>query len=160
MSRLSDLILQVVSEERDGTGRVDIHHAIGTARDRIDDQDRDTLVDEALGKRLKEAAAKGRKSAERRTSSQMTLLFPGLRDAHAIDIDGRFVKQTDQMTELEMRRVIEIRRTQIDHDRAYLKILEAAYDDVRPFWTASPDKTFGEVCQDLQSLTKRRSAAK
>lgn len=146
MSRLSDVIGHVVEVGTDGFGRLDVHSAVALAVEMIDDEDRNTLVEEALGKRIKDAATKAKRAAANAASSQGAL-FADVRRAHALDTDGRIVKLTDEMTELEFKRVIEIRRKQIADDIAYLDVLEHAYLQVQPVWRAHPDETFGEVCR-------------
>lgn len=147
MSRLSDVIGRVIEETRDAFGRIDTNAAVMNARPMLDDDDCEVLIADALGKRIKDAATKASRSEAKRSPAQKSFPFPDLRVSHAIDIDGRYIKLTTEMTEMEFRRVIDIRRKQVEDDKAYLDILERAYRDVEPLWRAMPDATFGEVCR-------------
>lgn len=149
MSRLSDVIGRVVELETDPLGNLDIHRAVAVARPMLDGDDIEMLLAEALAKRIKDATTRERKQIEGLDNDQADLPFPDLRRAHAIDTEGRFVVLTDSMSEMQFRRVIEIRRKQLKHDRAYLDVLEQAFRQVEPIWTEHPDFTFGEVCRLL-----------
>lgn len=150
MSRLSDVIGQAIETEMDPFGRLDIPRAIAVALPLLDDDDRETLVSEALAKRIKDAACKTKKAIQGASSQQYKFPFPDLRHAHALDTDGREVILTEAMTEMQMRRLIGIRRKQVADDQAYLAVLEHAYQAVRPLWGVNPDWTFGQVCAAYQ----------
>ena len=151
MSRLSDVIGRVVELESGPEG-IDLRHAVSVARPMLDDDDVEALVCEALTKRIKDAATRGRMEASRAVeTTQSELPFPDLRVRHAVDIEGRRLVNTEDMTEMQFRRVIEIRRKQIKDDTAYLEVLENAYLHVAPVWRQHPDLSFGQACRKLLS---------
>lgn len=155
MSRLSDVVNHVVQSELDPkSGRTDIPRAVSAAKPMLDEEDRDALVSEALWKRIKDAACKAKKAAWRIPSAQIEL-FPEIRDAHALDTEGRQVMQTDAMSEMQFLRLIEIRRKQVSDDTAYLKVLEDAFRMACPIWRDHPNWTFGDVCKALLKAARR-----
>lgn len=150
MSRLSDVIDRVVELETDTNGTLDVHRAVSAARPLLDADDTETLILEGLAKRIKDKVTRrARAVADEMDEAQNDLPFPDLRPAHAVDVDGRFVVNTVDMTEMQFRRVIEIRRKQLRDDRAYLDVLEQAYRQVEPIWRMHPDFTFRQVCRVL-----------
>lgn len=157
MSRLSDVIGRVVELES-GPGGIDLHHAVSVARPLIDDEDVEALICEALTKRIKDHATRVRLEAQGVADSPQTQFpFPDLRIRHAVDLEGRRLVNTEDMTEMQFRRVIEIRRKQLADDRKYLDLLEQAYRELEPIWREHPDFTFRQVCRVL--VSQARTAA-
>ena len=98
-----------------------------------------------------------RQFAQRLEYSILQLKWQGhlpfaLRQAHALDTDGRIIKRTSDLTELEFRRIIEIREKQIADDGAYLEELKNAYRTCRPVWDEHPDWTFAQVVAVASSV--------
>lgn len=147
MSRLNDVISQAIDTVRDARGRVNVHSAVEIALGLIDDEDGDTLIRAALSERIKRAAERGTKAIETAAAEPLQgALFKDLRRAYALDEEGRVVKSTDDLTQLEFERIIRIREQSIESDLAHLKILRQALITVRSLWSSHPDWTFAQVC--------------
>lgn len=142
MLRLSDVISKAVNSVNIG-GRIDTKDAVSEAKSHLDGDMRDLLVVEALSKRIKQAVCKLRRNETKVVSAQHSFSFPDLRYAYALDIDGQYIKDTDQLSQLEFCRLIEIREKQLADDSAHLAVLRKAYDSVLPFWET--EMVFGEV---------------
>lgn len=151
MSRLSDVVNEACAEARDGFGRTVVQQAVAFARGRLDEDDRDTLVDEALARRCKTVAEKARKSV-RAAAAEANLvdMFPDLRAGYALDNEERVVKETASLSELEFDRIIAIREKQVEDDTSHLEHLRAARATAKPLWTVHPDWTFGDCCAALR----------
>jgi hypothetical protein len=146
MSRLSEKVHDAVQAHVDG-GVYDRHGAIQEVKASLEDEDREILIDEALAVRVKNACVNGKKSTERGGAAPAQLtMFPDLHVGYPLDHDGRQIKQTDALSRIEFRRIIEIRREQIKRDEAHLQSLMQAEATVSPLWDRYPDKTFGEIC--------------
>lgn len=153
MSRLSDVINRAIDEVRDPRGAVDIHAAAAFSRPLLDEEDCEYLISEALCKRIKHLAQKSGKAIEDAASLAPTeMLFPDLRPAYAIDIEGSIVKATDSLSMLEFRRLISIREKQAADDLAHLDVLRFAFTRVSALWSANPEWTFGQVCSAHRSV--------
>jgi hypothetical protein len=139
----------VIDLETDVAGRLNIHAACARAKQEIDDEDRESLIDEALAGRIKQAAQRGKTAARAQTYEQGSFPFEKLRRAHAIDTDERVVVTTTEMTQMQFKRAIEIREKQVADDQAYLKELTNAYMAVRPIWDEHPEWTFGQCCNEM-----------
>jgi hypothetical protein len=122
---------------------------------RNDDEATDQCIREALGKRIKDVATRRDRKPPGSDSETEPLLFD-LRPRHALDTDGRTIKTTRAMTQLEFTRVREIRRQTIINDEGYLKQLDEAAAALAPIWDLYPDLTFGEA-EDL--YRRQRGAA-
>jgi hypothetical protein len=148
MSRLSDLANSIVAGS-DMFGRMDTHKAIEEAMPRLVDEDKDTLAREALWNRVNNAAAKLKRTMKLSGMQEPASLslFPDLNPRYSVDVDGRQIVLTDSLSQMEFRRVIDIRQKQIKADSAHLKVLEDAYKAVSPFWDANPEFSFGEICR-------------
>lgn len=148
MSRLSDVIGEVLADQIDAFGRLDVNSAVVAALPRLDEEDLEALARDALGRRIKEAVTRRVGKIMRDTfSGQTELPFPNLKRAHAIDTEGRVMVLTEEMREMDFRRAIKIREDQLDADEAYLKELRVAFNSVKPIWVQYPDLTFGEICR-------------
>jgi hypothetical protein len=88
-------------------------------------------------------------------TSRQAELFPGLRTHYAVDTEGRVLKQTGLLSQLEFDRVIAIREKQVADDAAHLKVLKDARADLRGLWNANPALTFSQV----EALFRRSQAA-
>jgi len=69
----------------------------------------------------------------------------GLRPAYAIDTNGRKLKYTGWLTQMEYLRIMQIRRDQLEADGAHLDTLEKTYQQIKPFWDANSHLMFDEV---------------
>jgi len=149
MSRLSDVISRVVELE-DGPNGIDLHRAAAQARALIDSEDAEALIIEALVKRIKSQATRTRRDeVGSALKGDPVLPFPDLRVRHALDEDGRWLVETGKMKEHQFRRLIDIRRKQLNDDWSYLKVIEDAYQRAVPIWREQPGLTFDEVCAVL-----------
>jgi len=148
--RLSDIVHDLIEQyDRPGEG-IDMHAATeaGVQLVKGDDETLDTLVRDALYKRIKDACTKARRRSE--NSDQNTAGQPALFDLrarHALDTEGRYVKRTEDLTQFEFRRLIDIRRQQLEADKAYLDELEKAEAALRPIWERHPELTYGQAEQ-------------
>jgi hypothetical protein len=69
----------------------------------------------------------------------------GLHSAYAVDTNGRKLKYTGWLTQMEYLRIMQIRRDQLDADAKHYSVLEATYERIRPIWDANPHLMFDEV---------------
>lgn len=145
MSRLNDRINAVLEEARRVTGRVDLHTAVEAVRPSLTEEESDQLLGEALHRRAKECATRGLAALRARSSGAQSELPFKLHTAYALDLDGRYVKQTMDMTRVEVRRAIQIREDQLAADAAHLNELKLAERASAPVWDANPSWTFGRV---------------
>lgn len=150
MSRLTDIVSEVISETKDAEGSINTSQAVtlGVPMVRKDDKAVDQCISEALAIRIKAVATRERKKSN--TGSRDQLSFFDLRPRHALDIEGRILKSTHALTRLEFERIRQIRRESLSADAAYLQKLDNAAIAVAPFWDAHPEATFGEVCDLLR----------
>ena len=147
--RLNDVIAHLIEEyERPGAG-IDMHAATeaGVRMVKGDDETLESLVREALYKRIKGACTNARRRAETSDANVRQPALFDLRTRHALDTEGRYIKRTEDLTQIEFRRLIEIRRQQLEADKAYLDELEKAEAALRPIWTRHPEYTYGEAEQ-------------
>lgn len=145
MSRLNDRISAAIEAARDETGRVDLHVAIGAVKPTLTDEDKERLIDDSLHRRAKTCATRGRAELKARASQSQADLPFELQAAYALDLDGRYVKQTIDLTRVEVRRLIQIREEQATADAVHLNELKRAEREAGPIWDAHPDWVFGQV---------------
>jgi len=145
MSRLSDVIGQVIEEYTDDGGKLVLQDAAKAAFGLLDDDDRNSLTIETLAARIKQAAGAARKSAAKIADEQGELPFKNIRRAYALS-DGS-VKLTEMMRMFEFCKLIEIRSKQLADDSAHLDDLRSAYRSLEPIWREHPAATFGEACR-------------
>jgi hypothetical protein len=104
------------------------------------------LAQAELWRRITGASRRARRSAERSAPAQGTMYHRwGLHEGHVVDSDGTRLKETDELTQLEFARIREIRREQIEHDRAYLELLDNVADALDPIWQIAPELTLGRA---------------
>ncbi len=75
----------------------------------------------------------------------------------ALDVGDREVKLTRDLTQLEVRRIIAIRKDSIDADIRSLTEIEAAYDAAQPVWADRPEWLFGQA---LDAAVKKMADGK
>lgn len=63
----------------------------------------------------------------------------------ALDVGDRQVKLTRELTQLEVRRIITIRKDSIAADMRSLSEIEAAYVAAHPMWAQNPEWLFGQA---------------
>jgi hypothetical protein len=81
--------------------------------------------------------------------------FFALRTRYALDADARIIKDTDRLSMLEFKRIMELRRKQIADDTVHYNHMTAAWSELEPIWQEYPDKLFGEV--EAIYLRRRRN---
>ena len=154
MSRLSDLISEAVGDAlRDG--QVDVHEVAKAVEPRLEDDDRDTLIAEALGARIKSMSTKTRKAIETAPAASQGELFFGL--PPAVPLDDK-IKLTSELTRLDVERVIKVRRAGIADDLKSVERWEAARDATAPLLDEHPDWTFGQALNAAMALVAGRAA--
>ena len=155
MSQLNDAIGRAIElHDHPGQG-IEVHSCVKTAWGLLKDDDEsvEILCKEAIAKRIKDKVTNASRNAATASSTQLPL-FPNLRAAYALDIDGRRLKDTRDLSRMEFKRLIVIRRDQLTADAAHLKHLTDAEREVAALWDASPGKTFGEIC-DIYAAQRR-----
>lgn len=82
--------------------------------------------------------------------------FFSLRTRYALETDHRVYKDTERLTRLEWRSIIQLRKKQVADDSAQLAAMEAADAQLAPIWDEYPDKLLGEI--EAIYLRRRRAA--
>lgn len=142
MSRLSDLINEGVGDARKESVAFDVHEVAKAIRPRLEDEHRETLIDEALTARIKAASTKTRKSVLEAAVETQAELFFGLPPMVAIDDK---IKNTHDLTRLDVERVIKVRRDGIADDLKSVERWEAARDATKALMAKNPGWTFGDA---------------
>jgi len=150
MSRLTDIVSEVIASTQDAEGSINTGVAVtkGVPLVKADAEAVDQCISEALAKRIKDAATRARKAAEDAPDAQPDLF--DLRPRHALDIEGRTLKSTHALSRLEFERIRQIRRDSLASDEAYLARLDNAASALAPIWDAYPALTYGEACDLLR----------
>jgi hypothetical protein len=145
---LSDIIGRVI-ELHDVPGRGINRQAAIEAAVPLVMEDAEVLgqvVRDGIGKRIKDMATKRRRAAQSEDGEpNMPTLFGDLRVRYPLDDTERVIKRTEDLTRIELRHCIQVRRAQVKADEAHLKAMEDAERAVAPFWDANPGLTFGGV---------------
>jgi hypothetical protein len=158
MSRLSEVIAQVIEDQLTTDGTIVPARAALSALSMLEEEDIGLLASAELRRKFKEAMTTARKSADTSSKGQSSFPFPEIRLAHALDLESRMIKLTSEMSEIEFNRVIDIRVKSIKDDTAYLDKLLQARDELAPIWKARPDLTFAEACEVFVQMTERGAA--
>ena len=148
MSALNDIIGRVI-DECDAPDGIDTHRAVDMAFPLVaeDDEARDQLIREGLWKRIKDQATRALRKIQSDGNSrdEQLDLFGMLKHRYAIDVDGRKIKNTRDLSRLEFRRLIAVREQQIEQDTAHLKVLRNVHAAVSIVWDLLPDQPLGRV---------------
>jgi hypothetical protein len=155
MSRLSEVMSEVIEQQLTSSGTIVPAQAALAAMSMLDEDDIGLLASAELRRRFNGAMNTARRSIANSFKAQTSFPFPDIRLAHPLDIDNRVIKLTSEMSEMEFNRVIEIRVKSIADDTAYLDKLTQARDELAPIWKAQPDLTFSEACEVFQRLTEK-----
>lgn len=142
---LNDIIGRAV-ELCQRAGSVDVHRVVNTALPFVmdDDETRDMLVRDALGRRVKDSLTKLSRAAGDEVK-QASFFGDHLRRRYALDLEGRVIKETEFLSRFEFERIISIREKQIVADMAHLEVLKRARDALAPIWDRNPTYTYGEA---------------
>jgi hypothetical protein len=81
----------------------------------------------------------------------------GLRPRYVLDDEDRNVKRTDWLSRAEVRKLIEIRRSQLTADPRQLEKIRTAEETVGPLWDLHPEFLFGQII-DLYLRNRQESA--
>jgi hypothetical protein len=159
LSALNDIIGRVI-DECDAPDGIDTHRAVDIAFPLViaDEEARDQIIREGLWKRIKDQATRAlrRLQADGNAQDEQLDLFGQLKRRYALDIDGRRIKNTADLSRLEFRRLIAIREQQIEQDTAHLKVLRDVESAVSLVWDILPDQSLGRVMAVY--LAKREAA--
>lgn len=148
MSLLSDRIRHFLMLHRDTSGRYDLRATVAEVKPTLTDEESSDLLDDVLYQRAKQAATKGKKNLDKHAAKTSTAdMFAGIETGYAID--DHTVKDTDELTEVEFQRVIDIRKVSLDADVEKLAQLEIAQGACAPIWKAHPNWTFGQCKAEL-----------
>ena len=142
-SRLSDLVAQAM-EEATVDGRCDTAKAESVLRGALTDEHIDRALNEFAAKLISTATRRAMKEFASASPRQGELPFR-LHAAYAVDLDGRRIVNTYDMTRIEACRALAIRREQIEADQKSANDLERAIRAAEPFWDETPGLTFGEA---------------
>lgn len=158
MTAYSDIINKTVEQAMSADGFDPAVHAPKVFK-LIGKEDRERTSIATIAKDLKAAANEIAKRAIRQQeTAQMAFGFFKLPGAVALDLEGRKIKFTRSLTQIEFQRAARIR---VDHHRASgeaIKEFDAAEEAVRPYWQKHPNWTFGE-CLDQLVKDKSKGAA-
>lgn len=155
MSLLSDRIRDSLVNHKDEAGRYDLRAVVSEVKPTLSPDETSHLLDDVLYQRAKQASTKSKdKLAKAAAKAKEPDLFTGMDVGYAIDIDGNYTKDADDLLELEFKRVIEIRRESLKKDHVKLDVLESAYGACAPIWREHPDWTFGQCKAELKRINK------
>jgi hypothetical protein len=153
MSRLNDDVHKALDAVRDSNGCTNMHSAVEVLLKTIDDESRDVLVRTGANIYITQAAKRGKYAVSKASSdTSQPDLFRKLHRAYALDGEDRIIKNTVDLTQLELQRAISIREKSVEHDMAHLNYMRRALDAVRPLWSSHPDWTFGQVCSAYRAV--------
>lgn len=144
MSRLSDRVNEAVEAARK-SGSVVVQSVATTILAELSQDEMEQVAMEGLCRRVKTAASAGRAEVLRSAQSTQAELPFNLARSYALDIGDRVVKLTRELTELEVARVIAIRKDSIAADVRSLSEIEAAYEAAQPIWRKNPQWLFGQA---------------
>ncbi len=144
MSRLSDLVNEAVEAAR-ADGAIIVHTVAASILSGLDPEDLEMVALEGLCRRVKTAASAGKAEVLAAASSGQAELPFNLARSYALDIGDRVVKLTRELTQLEVRRIITIRKDSIAADMRSLSEIEAAYVAAHPMWAQNPEWLFGQA---------------
>lgn len=150
---LSDLIRHFLMMSRSETGSYDIEAVRRQVQPMLSEDQREQMIGQTLVKAIKEIATKARRSAglsgvyKRSSESTIPDMFPELDAAYSTS--DKIVTDTDDLTQMEMRRLIEAREQQLLDDGHKLDVLKVAYNAAYPIWAEHPNWTFGQCKAEL-----------
>jgi hypothetical protein len=163
---LREIIGDLIEEFEPHGSSIQMHEAIKAGRPRVlaDPEATITLVDEGLHRRLKQAStsslnvggSRRRRGGEDPRQTNMFQVF-GLKPRYALDDEEKNVKRTDWLSRAEVRKLIEIRKTQHANDGVQIELLTTAEETVGPLWDLNPQMNFGEVTE-LYLRTRKEAA--
>lgn len=81
----------------------------------------------------------------RAISKQRQKTLWNLHERYAIDVENRVIKDTDRLSRLEWRALLNLRQKQIEDDTAHYRQMLNADRELSPIWDEFPDKNFREI---------------
>ncbi len=141
-------VISTVAEEMIGDDGKLPEAAVPRAYALLRPADHRRLIDESLWRHFTNFMKRMKAAALRAGGEQQGCLEHfGLIAAVALDAaeDGKQIKRTNKLTQLEFSRAIKIREGQLEADKATLEALRRAYAAVKPDWDANPTLIFEEV---------------
>lgn len=142
MSQLSNFINEAVAVVM-VKGRVSTQKVADLVEPKLDDLMRHSLMFESLKIRIKKQVCKTHKQTREDDDEEPRLTGFDLHSGYALDVADKYIKRTQELTELEFLRIITIREEQLVDDSRHLSVLRKAYDTVKPFWQV--EMNFGEA---------------
>lgn len=159
MTAYSEIINKTVEAAMSADGFDPAVHAPKVFR-LIGKEDRERTSIATIARDLKSAANEIAKRAIRQQeTAQMAFGFFRLPGAVALDLEGRKIKFTRSLSQMEFQRAAKIR---VDHHKASgeaIKEFNAAEEAVRPYWRQHPEWTFGQCLDQLVTDKSKGSAA-
>ena len=156
MSRLSDLVNEAVDAAQQ-SGALVVQTVASSILAGLSAEETEQVALEGLCRRVKTAASAGRAEVLRAASADQAELPFNLARAYALDVGDRQVKLTRELTQIEVRRIIAIRKDSIAADVRSLTEIEAAYDAALPVWNDRPEWLFGQA---LDAAVKKMADGK
>lgn len=157
MSLLSEKLESSLMHHRDSYGRHDLHAVVREVKPDLTSDEISDLLDDVLYQRAKKAATKGKKKLDKFLAKAKTGdMFPGIERGYVLDIGGNYAKDADDLTEMEFKRIIQIRQDQLAADKQSLDALEAAYGACAPIWREHPTWLFGQCKAELARRARQR----
>ena len=154
MSQLSETINKAVELAMSSDG----FDATELAPQVWDDLDGDSQKICGIGdvtRRLKDAANKfAKREAKALASAQMDLPFKNLPGVVALDLEGRKIKPTLSLKQIEFERARAIRKKQLEDDKRILDDFDAFEVAARPHWLKHPDWNVGQVIDAIMGKSK------
>lgn len=158
MSQLSDAINKAVETAMSADG-FDATVLAPKVWEDLDEESKKTVGIQELVRRLKAAAdSMAKRAVKAMVSAQGELPF-NLPGAVSMDLEGRKVKLTRNLSQHEFERAIGIRKKQLADDEAVLKEFEAANRAFRPHWTRNPSWTAGQCLDAIMTGSRKGRAA-
>jgi hypothetical protein len=144
-SRLSDLVAQVVAEHTSG-GRIDTPAAERALLELLDEEAIERAKAEFVSRQIK--AATTRHLAEFAAGNPAQGVLPlRLPAAFPVDLDGRRIVNTYDLTQAEACRALKVRRDQIKADTRAADNLERAIRMADPQWSRDPSLCLGQALE-------------
>lgn len=154
LSLLNERIMGLLGAHRDASGRYDCHAVVNDVKPTLTEEEKDQILTSALYEKAKALSTRNAMPPVTKRTEHQLVMFPDLEPGYVLDLEGSYTKNSIDLTESEMKRIIEIRSDQITADKQSLALLKAAYKAARPIWAKHPDWTLGQVDDELARRRK------
>lgn len=152
LKRLSDVVSGIVELARTGRS-IDARTEAVRCWDDIDADGQYMAGIEGVTARIVTKAKSIRLSLAKRAAEKQSALPFDLPEIVPIDIEGRKLRPTRDLSEEEFERAVFVREKQIEHDQDSLREWKRAGKAAKPFWIKHPDWTFGHC---LNAIMQRK----